>query len=59
MNGLRRCGTYIQMEYYSAIIKKEIMPFAAICMQLEILTLSEEYSLKNQFWELLMKESDK
>ena len=29
------------MEYYSAIKKKEIMPFAATWMDLEILILSE------------------
>ena len=29
------------MEYYSAIKKNEIMPFAAIWKQLEILILSE------------------
>ena len=29
------------MEYYSAIIKNEIMPFAAIWMDLEIVILSE------------------
>ena len=29
------------MEYYSAIKKNEIMPFAATCMQLEMITLSE------------------
>ena len=29
------------MEYYSAIKKKEIMPFAAIGMDLEIVILSE------------------
>ena len=29
------------MEYYSAIIKNEIMPFAATWMQLEIIILSE------------------
>ena len=29
------------MEYYSAIKKKKIMPFAAIWMKLEALTLSE------------------
>ena len=29
------------MEYYSAIKKNRIMPFAAIWMDLEIITLSE------------------
>ena len=29
------------MEYYSAIIKNKIIPFAATWMELEILTLSE------------------
>ena len=29
------------MEYYSAMKKKEIMPFAAIWMDLEIIILSE------------------
>ena len=29
------------MEYYSAIKKNEIMPFAAIWMELEIIILSE------------------
>ena len=30
------------MEYYSAIKKDEIMPFAATCIDLEIIILSEE-----------------
>ena len=38
MNGLRRCGT---VEYYSAIKKSKIMPFAAIWMELKNLILSE------------------
>ena len=32
---------YIQNEYYSAIKKNEIMPFAATWMELETLILSE------------------
>ena len=28
-NGSRRCGTCVQMEYYSAVNKNEPMPFAA------------------------------
>ena len=29
------------IEYYSAIKKNEIMPFASICMDIEIVILSE------------------
>ena len=38
--GLRRCGKYT-MEYYSAIKKNEIMPFATTWMDLKIVILSE------------------
>ena len=41
MNGQRRCGTYT-MEYYSAIKKSEIMPFAATWTDLEMIMLSEK-----------------
>ena len=52
MNGLRRCGIYTHthtyiyiytntMEYYSAIKKNKVMPYAAICMELKILILIE------------------
>ena len=42
MNGLRRGILYIYtMDYYLAIKKNKIMPFAAIWVQLEILILSE------------------
>ena len=38
----KRCGVYIYtVEYHSAIKKNEIMPFAAIQMDLEIMILSE------------------
>ena len=40
MNRSRRCGIYT-MEYYSAMRKKEIMPFEATRMGLEIITLGE------------------
>ena len=46
------------MEYYSAIKKKEIMPFAATCMQLEIVILSEVSQRKtNTIWPHLYVES--
>ena len=31
----------VHMEYYSAINKNELMPFAATCMDLEIVILSK------------------
>ena len=34
------------IEYYSAVKKNEIMPFAATCMDLEIIILSEVKSDK-------------
>ena len=36
------------MEYYSAIKKNEIMPFAATWMDLEIITLSEVNQAKKE-----------
>ena len=41
MTGLGRCGNIYTMEYYSAIKKNKIMPFAATWMELETLILSE------------------
>ena len=37
------------MEYYSAIKKNKIMPFAATWMQLEIIILSEVKSEREKF----------
>ena len=41
MNGLGKCANTDTMEYYSAIKKNKIMPFAATWMELEALILSE------------------
>ena len=48
------------MEYYSAIKKNEIMPFAATWMQLDILILSEvsqkekdKYHMISHIWNLI------
>ena len=35
------CHVYMEMEYYSAIKKYEIMAFAATCMDLESVILSQ------------------
>ena len=42
--------TVYTMEYYSAIKKNEIMPFAATCMDLEIIILSEVKSDKDKYY---------
>ena len=48
------------MEYYSAIKKNEIMPFAAIWMELGIIILSEVRQKKiNIIWYHLYMESKK
>ena len=53
-------GICITMEYYSAIKKNKIMPFAAICMNLDIIILSEVSQTKmNIMWYHLHVESNK
>ena len=42
------------MEYYSAIRKNEIMPFAAKWMDLEIIILSEVKSEKDKYYMILL-----
>ena len=42
--------TVYTMEYYSAIKKNEIMPFAATWMDLEIIILSEVKSDKDKYY---------
>ena len=56
---IEKMGYLYTMEYYSAIKKNEIMPFAAIWMDLEILILSDlsqmekhKYYVKPQRWEI-------
>ena len=41
MNGIKKMWYIYTMEYYSAIKRNEIMPFAAIWIGLEIVILSE------------------
>ena len=41
------------MEYYSAIKKNEILPFAAIWMDLEITMLSEESQIENNKYHMI------
>ena len=45
------------MEYYSAIKKSEIMPFAAIWLDLENIILSESQRKTNTIWYHLYVES--
>ena len=40
------------MEYYSAIKKNKIMPFAATCVDLEIIILSEVSQTERQIYDI-------
>ena len=42
------------MEYYSAIKKNEIMPFAATWMDLEIIILSEVSQIKKDKYHMIL-----
>ena len=44
------CVCVYKMEYYSAIKKNKIMPFAATWMDLEIIILSEVSQTENFTW---------
>ena len=58
---LKKMGHICVMEYYSSIKKNEIMPFAAIWMDLEIFILSEvSQTAKDKYiWYCLYVESEK
>ena len=45
------------MEYYSAIKMNEIMPFAAIWMNLEIIILNEISQMEKDIWYYLYVDS--
>jgi hypothetical protein len=40
-NGYRKCGTFTQWNYYSAIKNHDFMKFTGKCMELENIILSE------------------
>ena len=47
------CVCVCMVEYYSAIKKSEIMPFAAMWMDLEIIILSEVNQIKTDMISLI------
>ena len=53
MIGLRKTWYIYTMEYYSAIKKNEIMPFAATWMELETLILSEVSQKENDKYHMI------
>ena len=54
------CHCLLQVDYYSAIKKNEIRPFAATWMDLEIIILSEiSQTKRNITWYLLYAELKK
>ena len=51
MNGLKKMWNIHTMEYYSAIKRKEILPYATTWIYLEDFTISEEsQSQKDKFY---------
>ena len=60
MNGQRQCGYIYTMEYYSAIKKDKVLPFATTWMDLEGIMLSKiSQRKKNTIWFHLYMESEK
>ena len=47
------CHTYIYMEYYLALKKNEIMPFAATWIDLEMIIVSEVKDRESQGWNII------
>ena len=50
---IKKMGYIYTVEYYSAIKKNEIMPFAATWMDLKIITLSEVSQTENDKYHMI------
>jgi hypothetical protein len=53
MSGLRKCGIYTQMEFYSALKKSVILSFASKWMELENIILNKAQKTKNHMLSLI------
>ena len=50
---IKKMGFIYKMEYYSALKKSEIMPFAAIWMDQEIIILSRESQIEKDKYHMI------